>query len=67
MSVTAITVPDIAAGSSWSITVWTVWIELISSPWTPLVRTTRLPGLAPRATVTETCQCCPEGVSTPRK
>ena len=61
-SVTAITVPDIAAGSSWFITVWTAWTELISSPCTPLTRMTRLPGLTPRATVTDTCQCCPVGV-----
>jgi hypothetical protein len=31
-SVTAITVPDIVAGSSLLITVWTVCMELISSP-----------------------------------
>ena len=64
-SVTAITVPDICAGSSWFITVWTVCTELISSPCTPLVRTTRLPGFAPLATVTDTYQCCPVGISTP--
>ena len=58
---------DIAAGSSWLMTVWTAWTELISSPCTPLTRTTRLPGLAPRATVTDTCQCCPVGIATPRK
>jgi hypothetical protein len=37
-SVTAITVPDISAGSSWFITVWTVCTELVSSPCTPLMR-----------------------------
>ena len=62
-SVTAITVPDISAGSSWFITVWTVCTELISSPCTPLTRTTRLPGFAPLATVTDTYQCCPVGIS----
>src|SRR5262249_20311199 len=45
--------------------VWTVCTELISSPCTPLVRTPRLPGFAPFATVTDTYQCCPVGISTP--
>jgi hypothetical protein len=64
-SVTAITVPDICAGSSWFITLWTVCTELISSPCTPLVRTPRLPSFAPLATVTDTYQYCPVGISTP--
>jgi hypothetical protein len=66
-SVTTITAPDICVGSSRFITVWTVCMELISSPCTPLTRTARLPGFAPRATVTETYQCCPVGISTPWK
>jgi hypothetical protein len=37
-SVTAITVPDISAGSSWFITVRTVCTELVSSPCAPLMR-----------------------------
>ena len=64
-SVTAVTVPDICAGSSWFITVWTVCTELISSPCTPLTKRARLPGFAPFATVTDTYQCCPVGISTP--
>lgn len=42
-------------------------MELISSPCTPLVNTTRLPGFAPLATVTDTYQCCPVGACTPLK
>jgi hypothetical protein len=61
-SVTAITVPDISAGSRWFITVWTVCTELISSPCTPLMRTRRLPGFAPLATVTDTYEYCPVAV-----
>ena len=44
-SVTAITVPDISAGSSWFITVWIVCTELISSPCTPLTSMAACPAL----------------------
>jgi hypothetical protein len=67
MPVTAMTVPLICAGSSSAMTDRTVWIELISSPCTPEVRVMRLPGAAPRATMTGTCQCWPDARSTPRK
>ena len=54
MSRTAMTLPAICWGSSWSMTICTVRIELISSPCTPLVSVTRLPGSAPLATITDT-------------
>ena len=56
MSSTAVTVPDICIGSSWSITFCTVRIELISSPCTPLVSVKRFPDRMPRATTTDTYQ-----------
>ena len=59
MSRTAITVPVISAGLRRPMIVWTVCTELISSPWTPLVRVKRLPGRIPLATITETYQYCP--------
>ena len=48
-------------------TSWTVRIEFISSPWTPLVSSARLPGRAPFSTATETCQGWPVTPSTPWK
>src|SRR6476619_379555 len=37
------------------------------APCTPLTRTTRFPGFAPLATVTDTYRCCPVAICTPWK
>ncbi len=64
---TATTVPDIDAGSRPRITVCKVWMGLISSPCTPLISPTRLPGAEPLATITDTYQYWPVGICTPWK
>ena len=67
MSYTAVTVPDICAGSSAAMVRCTASTGLISSPCTPLISSTRLPGLAPLATTTGTYQCWPVAICTPWK